>query len=97
MENADDNLEEVFEDRLRSINRMVAMLDTWKNPLYVKRIWTIYEQYSAAKLKIPMVMIMPPKEKESFHAELKKGEEGMNTVKQYIGEIDVEHAKVTRT
>ena len=45
--------------------------------------------------KIPMVMIMPPKEKESFHAELKKGEEGMNTVKQYIGEIDVENAEVT--
>ena len=36
--NADD-LETVFNARLRCIGRMVAMLDTWLKPMYNTRIW----------------------------------------------------------
>ena len=36
--NADD-LETVFTARLQNIGKMVAMLDEWKKPLYLSRIW----------------------------------------------------------
>ena len=47
-----DNLESVFEGNLRRIGRMVAILDTWDRPLYLSRIWTVYEQFVASTLQI---------------------------------------------
>ena len=47
-----DNLESVFEGNLRRIGRMVAILDTWDRPLYLFRIWTVYEQFVASTLQI---------------------------------------------
>ena len=34
------------------IRRMVAILDTWDRPLYLSRIWTVYEQFVASTLQI---------------------------------------------
>lgn len=39
---------------------MIAMLDTWERPQYCTRIWTVFEQYTAAKLRVPVKMILPP-------------------------------------
>ena len=48
-----DNLEEVFEAKLTRIGKVVALLDRWEEPKYLTRIWTIYEQFTAAKLNVP--------------------------------------------
>ena len=45
-------LETVFENNLRRIGRMVAILDTWEQPVYLTRIWTVYEQFVASTLEI---------------------------------------------
>lgn len=37
------NLEDVFRPRLRACGRAVALLDTWDSPLYVKRVWCVFE------------------------------------------------------
>ena len=34
-----DNLEEVFEANLRRTGRVVAILDTWHQPMYLRRVW----------------------------------------------------------
>lgn len=47
-----DNLEEVFSSNLRRIGRVLAVLDTWDQPRYLKRIWTIYEQYVACSMQV---------------------------------------------
>ena len=54
-----DNLEEVFEKNLRRIGRVVAVLDTWQQPVYLQRVWTIYEQYVACSLQVPVTFVMP--------------------------------------
>jgi len=45
--NADD-LETVFKGRLSELRdsggSMIAMLDTWRQPVYLTRIWCVYEQ-----------------------------------------------------
>ena len=41
-----DGLETVFEGMLKNVKYMVAMLDTWEQPVYVTRIWTVFEQYT---------------------------------------------------
>ena len=47
-----DNLEEVFESNLKRIGKMVAILDTWDQPTYLTRVWTVYEQFVASTLQI---------------------------------------------
>ena len=47
-----DNLEDVFEKNLKRIGRMVAILDTWDQPVYLSRVWTVYEQFVASTLQI---------------------------------------------
>ena len=47
-----DNLEAVFEDNLKRIGKMVAILDTWDRPVYLSRIWTVFEQFVASTIQI---------------------------------------------
>ena len=54
-----DNLEEVFEENLRRCGQMLAILDGWHQPRYLRRVWTIYEQYVACSLKIDVAFVMP--------------------------------------
>ena len=54
-----DNLEEVFQTNLRRIGQVVAVLDTWEEPVYLQRVWTIYEQYVACSLQVPVTFVMP--------------------------------------
>ena len=47
-----DNLEEVFEGNLKRIGRMVAILDNWDRPVYLSRVWTVYEQFVASTIDV---------------------------------------------
>ena len=47
------NLEDVFEINLTRIGRMIAILDTWEEPVYLTRVWTVFEQFKASELEIP--------------------------------------------
>eukprot|EP00438_Fugacium_kawagutii_P011641 Skav222055 [mRNA] locus=scaffold1020:555809:557225:- [translate_table: standard] len=47
-----DNLEDVFESNLKRIGRMVAILDNWDQPVYLSRVWTVYEQFVASTIQI---------------------------------------------
>jgi len=72
-----DDLETTFEQNLRRIGRLIALLDHWEEPLYLSRIWTIYEQYVAAKLQLPVTIILDRKAGESLIKELDRGKEGI--------------------
>ena len=53
------DLESIFECNLKRIGRVVAVLDTWNQPLYLGRVWTMYEQFVASTLQIPVCFVMP--------------------------------------
>ena len=53
------DLENIFECNLKRIGRVVAVLDTWNQPLYLGRVWTMYEQFVASALHIPVSFVMP--------------------------------------
>merc|ERR1712228_1051283 len=68
-----ENLETLFESRLLSIGHVVALLDGWDLPRYLTRIWTIYEQFVATRLGIPMAMALPLSSSKSLMEEIEKG------------------------
>ena len=88
-----DGLEAVFERQLKSVKYMVALLDTWERPQYCTRIWTVFEQYTAAKLGVEVKMILPPDQMESFKAAMRSS--NVSAVTQNLTQIDVENAKAS--
>eukprot|EP00434_Breviolum_minutum_P016766 symbB.v1.2.014788.t2/scaffold1087.1/size167708/6 len=88
-----DNLESVFEGNLRRIGRMVAILDTWDRPLYLSRIWTVYEQFVASTLQIQVQFVMPEAARSLLQQQIDCGREGINEVTEAISKVDSAQAK----
>ena len=88
-----DNLEDVFESNLLRIGRVVAVLDTWDEPVYLSRIWTVYEQFVASKLKIPVVFVMPERATNLLHEQIDRGRQGIRAVTQSVSSVDSERAE----
>jgi hypothetical protein len=87
------DLEEVFETNLVRIGAVVALLDDWDTPVYLTRIWTIYEQFTALKLGIPMRMILPMDSFKSLSEEIDRGIDGIENIKKSLNKVDSEHAE----
>ncbi|CAE7252248.1 unnamed protein product [Symbiodinium sp. CCMP2592] len=88
-----DNLEEVFESNLRRIGRMVAILDTWEEPVYLTRIWTVHEQFVASQLGIEVSFAMPQQASETLELEVSRGSDGIGRVTQSVSRVDAANAR----
>ena len=77
-----DNLEQIFESNLRRIGKVVALLDHWNEPVYLSRVWTIYEQYTAVKLKLPVSMILPLGPATELVAAIEQGNRPKRDIRQ---------------
>eukprot|EP00435_Cladocopium_sp_Y103_P045791 s1327_g13.t1 len=83
-----DNLEEVFEDNLRRIGKMVAVLDTWERPVYLTRIWTVFEQFVASKNQIEVQFVMPKTAVNHMECEIATGSGGIDRVINALSQVD---------
>eukprot|EP00438_Fugacium_kawagutii_P022234 Skav229658 [mRNA] locus=scaffold1030:37887:43608:- [translate_table: standard] len=104
-----DKLEEVFETNLKRIGRMVALLDTWQQPTYLTRIWTVYEQFVASTLEIEapasaqsseakpdtsqVQFIMPRAAADHLQNQIEQGRQGIDVVVASLTQVDSEEAK----
>eukprot|EP00438_Fugacium_kawagutii_P009058 Skav208254 [mRNA] locus=scaffold562:145888:146718:- [translate_table: standard] len=86
-----ENLEDVFESNLTRIGRMVAILDTWDQPVYLSRVWTVYEQFVASTLKIQVQFVLPKVATEQLQYQINCGSEGIDRVT--LREVDSRQAK----
>merc|ERR1711972_678253 len=57
--------------------------------------WTIYEQFTAKKLDVPVTMILPPDQRLSLMSEIDKGKTGIQTVRRTLSRISSENAEAT--
>ena len=87
------DLEEVFEANLRRIGRMVAILDTWDRPIYLSRVWTVYEQFVASTLQVPVSFVMPPSSTDQLRLQLSLGSTGIDHITRSISSVDSERAE----
>ena len=79
-----DALENSFQQSLTRIGRMVAVLDTWEQPVYLTRVWTVYEQFVACSLKCPVEFVMPSNSMASLHSQIRQGDIGLKKVRDSI-------------
>eukprot|EP00913_Durusdinium_trenchii_P003103 g2867.t1 len=84
---------ETFKSNLMLTKRMVAVLDTWHDPIYLKRVWMIYVQFVASKEEeIDVTFTMPVSANESLKQQISRGEAGIREIVQSVSCIDVQHA-----
>lgn len=90
-----DNLENVFEENLKRIGKVVAMLDHWKDPIYLTRVWCIFEQYTAHKLELDVTMILAQEPAEQLLGQINRGEPGIMDIKASLSNVDAEKAQAS--
>jgi len=87
------DLDGIFEQNLRRINHMVTLLDTWDEPMYLTRVWTIFEQFVAAKMDVPVTMILPLEARRQLWAQIERGKDGILRVKDALSKVSSKDAK----
>lgn len=90
---ATSDLEQVFKKNLSRIGQMVAILDTFQTPIYLKRVWTIYEQFIAYSSDIPVTFLMPEASSASLLLEVSKGSAGISFITQAVSQVDSARAE----
>ena len=53
----------IFAGRVKQIGHTLAMMAPWKNPLYLERLWCVFELYTANKIGSKLDIIVPPKQR----------------------------------
>ena len=87
------DLEQVFEVNLKRIGRMVAILDAWHQPVYLSRVWTVFEQFVASKLDIPVQFVMPESSALSLQQTIRRGDAGIEQITESLSAVDSQKAK----
>lgn len=87
------DLENVFQSNLKRIGQMVAVLDTWDAPVYLSRVWTVYEQFVASTLDIPVSFALPEEPTTRLHQQIYRGKAGIKEVTASVSHIDSAGAK----
>lgn len=87
-----DNLGKTFEGNLRRIGKVVAVLDTWEDPVYLKRIWTLFEQFTAINLGIEVEMALPAASAHALVERIEEGREGILAVVRQLSKVDCQTA-----
>ncbi|CAE8627863.1 unnamed protein product [Polarella glacialis] len=86
-------LEHTFEACLTRAGRMVALLDTWDNPRYLNRIWTIFEQHVAIQKKLPVTMVLTSGATDALIAQYEAGKPGLLRVMDALTKVNSESAE----
>ena len=79
-----DNLEQTFESNLNRIGKVIALFDHWENVKYLTRIWTIFEQFTAAKLNIPVDIVLPVGPAKLMMEQVERGKAGISHLKESL-------------
>ena len=87
-----------FEPKVTEIGHVLAMMAPWDKPLYLSRIWCVFEMFTATKLgadKCKVDIVMPPAEMKAFEADVVDGGGGIEAVFKVFGATRIEDAEAS--
>jgi tetratricopeptide (TPR) repeat protein len=92
-----EEFESIFGDRVQNIGHVVAIMAPWRQPVYVSRVWCIYELFTAynnANCKVDIAM--PPREKRDMVKSLNaSGMEGIELLFETLSKTDISQAQAS--
>jgi len=86
-----------FGSRVTGIGHVLAMMSPWKDPGYLKRIWCVFEFFSANQYGCKVTIVMPPAEKTALERDLLGDEEGegIDNLYEALARTKVQDAKAS--
>lgn len=88
----------IFGERVRRVGHVLAMMAPWHDPIYLSRVWCIFELYTAHNTNGCRVdILMPPHETASLEQEVLASDRGGAIHKLYdaLGNTKVQNAKAS--
>jgi len=61
-----DEFRHIFHERMITIGRVMAIMSPWNEPLYLTRVWCIFELYTANAIGCELIITTPPKERKKL-------------------------------
>lgn len=96
-----ETFQEIFQQRVKGIQHVLAMMTPWNDPGYLKRVWCIFEAYNAyADDHCTLKIIMPPRDEDSLIQAVMKpadggGRNGLDDLFDVLANTKVESAEAT--
>ncbi|CAB9520678.1 Kinesin light chain [Seminavis robusta] len=85
----------IFGERVKRIGHVLCMMAPWKTPVYLTRVWCIFEVFTALTNGCKVDIVMPPNEKESLEQDVIKRGGGINALFETLGSTKVQEAKAS--
>jgi len=92
-----EDFRKVFNDRVTRIGHIVTMMAPWDAPVYLTRIWCVFEIYTANKTGSKVTIAMPSSERKRFIDGLRSedGQSQIDTLFSTLGKTDVKKAEAS--
>lgn len=90
--------ESEFKERVLSVQKgIIAMMAPWSEPLYLTRVWCVFEMFTAISQNKFISIVMPPSESRSFSNAFSSmgGEDSLNSMWKSLSNIDVLNAQAS--
>ncbi|CAB9520118.1 Kinesin light chain [Seminavis robusta] len=84
----------IFGERVKKIGHLLAMMAPWKAPIYITRVWRIFEMFTARTVEGCKVdIVMPPKERQYLEQDVINDGQGIDALYEALGNTQVQNAK----
>ena len=90
-----DSLGAIFRTRLLNIRKMVVLLDQFKEPVYLTRVWCVYEMYTAlTSSEVSIDFMLPPQQASAIQTMIR--DHGTKEIEQSFERVNSESATAAR-
>ena len=88
-------LKTIFESNLSSIGKMIIFLDDYLNPVYIHRLWCIFETYVSVEQGIEPDVVLPDTAATKLTDKLRQEDNVLVMLKNNFQSINVANASAT--
>jgi len=90
------DFETMFKERVLGIGHVLAMMAPWSAPLYLTRIWCVFELFTANQEDIDVTIVMPRAQKKEMEQALIGAEaKGINALYEALAGTKVQDAEAS--
>jgi Tfp pilus assembly protein PilF len=86
----------IFEDRVQGIGKLLCMMAPWEEATYLSRVWCIFEVFTALQNECEITIIMPPGEHDRMVKDIiGESNGGVDALHKSLAAIKVENAEAS--
>lgn len=97
-----EEFEQIFEDKVVGIKNIVSLMSPWNSPVYLTRVWCIFELHKAYSNSCNLMIAMPPEEESKMIESVIAGENadegtgGVHDLFDALNNTNIQDAQASR-